>query len=80
VEKSATFVIYQDIDRTYRWSLRSSEGSRIASSKSGHRKKSECAKEMEHLRLQWPNVLVRDATLWSSDKQPFSQWLALQRN
>jgi uncharacterized protein YegP (UPF0339 family) len=80
VEKRATFIIYRDFDRAYRWRLRSSEGVVIASSESGRPDKSECVKEMEHWQHQWPKVLVRDTTDWNLDKQPFSQWRTSQHN
>lgn len=73
--KSAKFIIYQDFDRAYRWRLRSDEGVTIASSESGHSERSECAQEMEDWRLEYPNVLVRDATVRSFEKQTLSQWL-----
>lgn len=78
MEKRATFIIFQDFDHSYRWRLRSGEGATIASSESGHREKARCAQEMEHWRLKYPDVLVRDTTLWDFDKQPLSQWLASQ--
>lgn len=77
--KAAKFIIYQDFDSAYRWRLRSDEGVTIASSESGHSERSGCAREMEHWRLEYPNVLVRDATVRSFEKQTLSQWLTSER-
>lgn len=76
--KMAKFIVYQDFDRAYRWRLRSDDGVTIASSESGHDERSGCAQEMEHWKLEYPNVLVRDATVRSFEKQTLSQWLTSQ--
>lgn len=78
MEKKAKFIIFQDFDRGYRWRLRSDEGATIASSASGHREKSGCAREIDRCKLEYPDVLVRDATVQGSEKQPLSRWLASQ--
>jgi uncharacterized protein YegP (UPF0339 family) len=78
LEKTAKFIIYQDFDRGYRWRLCSGEGATIASSERGHHEKSGCAQEMEHWKLEYPDVPVRDATVRSFEKQFLSHWLASQ--
>jgi uncharacterized protein YegP (UPF0339 family) len=65
VEKAAKFIIYQDLGGRYRWRLRSGEGATIASSINGHHAKAGCTQEMEHWRLEYPDVPVRDATVQS---------------
>ncbi len=78
MEKRAKFIIYQDFDGGYRWRLRSAEGATIASSERGHHAKANCAQEMERCKLEYPDVLVRDATVRGFEKQLLSQWLASQ--
>jgi uncharacterized protein YegP (UPF0339 family) len=78
LEKTAKFIIYQDFDREYRWRLRSSEGATIAFSEWGHHEKSGCAQEIDQWKLEYPDVLVRDATVRGFEKLPLSQWLASQ--
>jgi uncharacterized protein YegP (UPF0339 family) len=68
LEKTAKFIIYKDFDGRYRWRLRSGEGATMASSEGGHHEKSWCAQEMEHWKLEYPDVPVRDATFWSFDE------------
>jgi len=78
LEKTAKFIVYQDFDGGYRWRLRSAEGATIASSECGHRAKVRCAQEMERCKLEYSDVLVRDATIRGFEKQLLSQWLASQ--
>ena len=78
MERTAKFIIYQDFDGGYRWRLRSGEGATIASCERGHPEKSGCAQEMEHWTLEYPDVLVRDATVRGFEKQLLSHWLASQ--
>jgi uncharacterized protein YegP (UPF0339 family) len=78
LEKTAKFIIYQDFDGGYRWRLRSAEGATIASSERGHLTKARCAQEMERYKLEYSDVLVRDATVRGFEKQFLSQWLASQ--
>ena len=77
-KKTAKFIVYQDFDGGYRWRLRSAEGATIASSGHGHHAKARCAQEMERCKLEYSDVLVRDATVRGFEKQPLSQWLASQ--
>jgi uncharacterized protein YegP (UPF0339 family) len=72
LEKTAKFIIYHDFDRGYRWRLRSHDGTTIASSERGHHEKSGCVQEMEHWTLKYPDVPVRDATVWGFEKQLLS--------
>ena len=76
MEKTAKFIVYQDFDGGYRWRLRSSDGATIASSERGHHAKASCAQEMERCKLEYSDVLVRDATVRGFEKQLLSQWLA----
>jgi uncharacterized protein YegP (UPF0339 family) len=78
LEKTARCIIYQDFDRQYRWRLRSSEGATIAFSGRGHYEKSGCVQELEQRSLEYPDVLVRDATVRAFEKQLLSEWLASQ--
>jgi uncharacterized protein YegP (UPF0339 family) len=72
LEKTAKFIIYQDFYQDfggrYRWRLRSGDGATIASSESGHREKYGCLQEMENCKRVYPDVPVRDATVWSFEK------------
>jgi uncharacterized protein YegP (UPF0339 family) len=76
LEKTAKFIIYQDFDGGYRWRLRSAEGATVTSSERGHSTKVGCAQEMVRCKLEHSDVLVRDATVRSFEKQLLSQWLA----
>lgn len=67
--KAAKFIIYRDFAGGYRWRLRSLAGSTIAASKMSHHEKSECDEELEHWRLNYPDVPVRDATIRGFEKQ-----------
>jgi uncharacterized protein YegP (UPF0339 family) len=78
LEKTAKFIIYQDFDGGYRWRLRSNEGATIAFSERGHHAKARCVQEMEHRKLEYSGVLVRDAIVRGFEKQLLSQWLASQ--
>ena len=78
LEKTAKCIIYQDFAHEYRWRLRSSEGATIAFSEWGHHEKSGCAQEIDQWKLEYPDALVRDATVLGFVKQPLSQWLASQ--
>jgi uncharacterized protein YegP (UPF0339 family) len=78
LEKTAKFIIYQDFDGGYRWRLRSAEGATAASSERGHHAKAGCAQEMERCKLEYSDVLVRDATIRGFEKQLLPQWLASQ--
>ncbi len=78
LQKISKLIIYQDFARAYRWRLRSGERGTIASSERGHREKSGCAHELEEMVLEYPEILVRDATVRSSQRQPLSEWLASQ--
>jgi uncharacterized protein YegP (UPF0339 family) len=69
LEQAAKFIIYQGFDGGYRWRLRSLAGQTIAASEIGHHEKSECAQELEHWRLEYPDVSVRDATVRSPERQ-----------
>jgi uncharacterized protein YegP (UPF0339 family) len=68
LERTAKFIIYRDFDGGYRWRLRSGQGATIAFSERGHHEKSGCAQEMEHWKLEYPGVAVRDATVRSFEK------------
>jgi uncharacterized protein YegP (UPF0339 family) len=78
LEKTIKFIIYQDFDREYRWRLSSSEGATVAFSERGHHEKYECAHEIEQWELEYPDALVRDATVRGCGKQLLSDWLASQ--
>jgi uncharacterized protein YegP (UPF0339 family) len=65
LEKEAKFIIFEDFNRMYGWRLRSGDGATIASSESGHHAKTACVQELEHRRLEYPDALVRDATIRS---------------
>jgi hypothetical protein len=78
LEKTARMIIYQDFDRAYRWRLRSGKRVTIAASESGHRKKSSFTQELKDWVLEYPEVLVRDATVRNSQQQPLTEWLASQ--
>jgi uncharacterized protein YegP (UPF0339 family) len=78
VEKTAKCIIYQDFAREYRWRLRSNEGATIAIAERGHYEKSGCTQELELWRLEYPDALVRDATVRGFEKQALSEWLASQ--
>lgn len=69
MEQAAKFIIYHDFDGEYRWRLRTLAGETIAASEMGHFEKSECAQEMEHWRLEYPDVPIRDATIRSPERQ-----------
>ena len=75
---TAKFIIYKDLDRKYRWTLRTGERVTIAFSERGYREKSKCAQEIEDLVLEYPDVCVRDATVANSQTRPLSEWLASQ--
>jgi uncharacterized protein YegP (UPF0339 family) len=68
LEQTAKFIIYQDFDGGYRWRLRSTQGATLAFSERGHHEKSGCAQEMEHWKIAYPDVGVRDATVRSFEK------------
>jgi uncharacterized protein YegP (UPF0339 family) len=70
LEQTAKFIIYRDFDGGYRWRLRSREGATIASSDRGHHEKSACVQEMEHWKLVYADVPVRDATVRNFEKHP----------
>ena len=78
MEKTAKCIIYQDFALQYRWRLRSGEGATMAFAECGHHEKSGCAQELELWGLEYPDALVRDATVRGFEKQPLSNWLASQ--
>ncbi len=78
LEKTAKCIIYQDFAGEYRWRLRSSEDTTIAFSERGHYEKAGCTQELELWELEYPDALVRDATVRGFEKQLLSQWLASQ--
>lgn len=57
--------IYRDFQGGYRWSLRSLVGETMITSARGHREKVKHKKELEHQRLEYPGVPVRNATVRS---------------
>jgi uncharacterized protein YegP (UPF0339 family) len=69
LEKAAKFIMYRDFRGVYRWRLRSLAGETIAVAAMGHYEKSECTQELEHWRLEYPDVPIRDATVWSPERQ-----------
>jgi uncharacterized protein YegP (UPF0339 family) len=62
------FLIIHDVKDGYRWRLRSAAGATVDFSRRGHRHKSACEQEVQHLRNdKFPGARVRDLTAGRAD-------------
>jgi uncharacterized protein YegP (UPF0339 family) len=58
------FLIIRDVKDGYRWRLRSAQGETVDFSRRGHRHKSSCEQEVQHLRNdKCPGAQVRDLSV-----------------
>ncbi len=60
--EAGKFVLYRDVEDSYRWRLRSPTGETLAASPSGHPEKSDCEDEVRAAMAARPGAGLRDAT------------------